>query len=116
MSEEITTKFEEFLNISKQLRDFRKQQKELRQKLITLEKEIKDYMMENSMDSISLKGGEIILYEKKIAQTFKKESIVENLTKKLNNPEKAEELTEVILSNKTFVVQDKIKAVIKKSD
>ena len=35
------------------------------------------------MDSVSLKEGEIVLYAKKISQTFKKESIVEKLTEKL---------------------------------
>lgn len=110
---EISSKFEEFLNISKQLREFRKQQKDLRTRLQTLESEIKEYMSENNMDSVSLKNGEIVLYEKKISQTFKKETIIENLTSKLKDSVKAEELTESILSNKSFVLQDKIKAVIK---
>lgn len=111
---DVTSKFNDYLNATKELRELRKQQKELKNKLHMLETEIKEYMTENNMDSISLKEGEIILYEKKIPQTFKKEIIVENLTKRLKSQEKAEELTDVILSNKSFIMQDKIKAVIKK--
>jgi hypothetical protein len=71
-------------------------------------------MTKNDMDSVSLRDGEIVIYPKKISQTFKKESIVEKLTEKLNDSQKAEELTQSILKNKTFIVEDKLKAVIKK--
>jgi hypothetical protein len=66
------------------------------------------------MDSISLKEGEIVLYPKKISQMFKKEVIMEKLTEELKDGKKAEELTQSILQNKRFVIEDKLKAVIKK--
>ena len=66
------------------------------------------------MDSISLKDGEIVLYSRKISQTFKKETIVERLTEELKDNLKAEQLAQSILENKKFIVEDKIKAVIKK--
>jgi hypothetical protein len=106
--------FTEYLELNKELAVLRKQQKDIKTKITEREKAIKEYMIDNDMDSIALKDGEIILYARKISQTFKKESIVEKLTEKLNDPKRAEELTESILQNKKFVVEDKIRAVIKK--
>jgi DNA repair ATPase RecN len=114
MSKEIQAQFAEYLNLNRELSKLRKQQKELKNKADNLEKQIKDYMTHNEMDSISLKEGEIVLYSKKISQTFKKDSIIEKLTEKLNDSQKAEELANSIISNKKFLVEDKIKAVIKK--
>ena len=115
MSNTLQTTFSEYINLNKQLRELRKQQKTIKDKVDSLEKQIKDYMMSNDMDSISLKDGEILLYTKKISQTYKKDSIVEKLTEKLKDSQKAEELAESIVSNKKFLVEDKVKAVIKKT-
>ena len=53
------------------------------------------------MDSISLKDGEIILYDRKVSQSFKRPAIVEKLTEKLKCDEKkAEDIAESILTNK----------------
>jgi hypothetical protein len=71
-------------------------------------------MTANDMDSISLKEGEIVMYSKKISQTFKKDVILEKIKEKLHDSQKAEELTDSILQNKKYIVEDKIKAVIKK--
>ncbi len=114
MSEAVQQKFAEYLQLNKDLTALRKQQKELKKKSDALEKEIKEYMTKNEMDSITMREGEIVMYAKKIPQTFKKESIVEKLTEKLNDSQKAEELTQSILANKKYLVEDKIKAVIKK--
>lgn len=115
MSSEIQEKFQKYLELQKGLHELRKQQNLLKKTVTSLETEIKEYMSKNDMDSISLKDGEIILYAKKIPQTFKKESIMEKLTEKLNDSRQAEELTDSILKNKTFLVEDKIRAVIKRS-
>ena len=112
--EDIMTKFGEYLDLNRQLAELRKQTKEIKDKTTELEKEIMTYMLDNSLDNISLKDGEIVLYQKKISQTFKKETIVEKLKERLRDVTQAEELTDSILSNKTFTVQDKVKAVIKK--
>jgi hypothetical protein len=110
----IQEEFGNYLLMNKELVGLRKQQTDLKTKLKDLEKKIKEYMIENSMDSISLKEGEIVLYDRKISQTFKKDAILEKLTEKLKDSEKAEELTESILQNKKFVLENKIRAVIKK--
>lgn len=107
-------KFTVFLELNKELAVLRKQQRNLKTKIVEMEKDIKEYMNKNDMDSIALKDGEIILYNKKIPQTFKKETIVEKLTESLKDSQRAEELTESILHNKKFVVEEKIRAVIKK--
>lgn len=116
MSETIHEKFRKYLELQKELMKMRKQQRESKKILDSLEKDIKDYMVNNDMDSISLKEGEIVMYAKKISQTFKRESMIARLTEKLNDPNKAEELTQTILDNKNFKLEDKIKAVIKKKD
>jgi hypothetical protein len=114
MSTETQQKLKEYLRLNVELGVLRTQQRDLKKQADTLEKDIKRYMTENEMDSISLQEGEIVLYNKKINQTFKKESIVEKLTEELKDTEKAEELTNCILNNKTFVMEEKVKAVIKK--
>lgn len=110
----IQEKLKKYIQLNKQFAEVRKQQTASKKLLKELEAEIKQYMSENEMESISLDDGEIVMYGKKIPQTFKKESIVETLTEKLKDSNKAEELTESILSNKKFIVEDKIKAVLKK--
>lgn len=110
----IQDKLLEYIEYNKQLATLRTNLKNLKKQTQDLEKEIKEYMTKNDMDSISLKDGEIVLYSRKISQTFKKETIVEKLTEELKDSEKAERLTQSILDNKKFIVEDKIKAVIKK--
>lgn len=110
----IQEKFTLYLELNKELAQLRKQQRGFKTKITEIEKDIKEYMTKNEMDSVALKDGEIILYNKKIPQTFKKESIVEKLTESLKDSQRAEELTESILHNKKFVVEEKIRAVIKK--
>lgn len=107
--------FSKYLDIQKELAELRQKQKECKKNLLKLEDEIKEYMMKNDMDSISLKDGQIVLYAKKISQTFKKETIADKLVETLKCDEKkAETLADSILKNKKFIVEDKIKAIIKK--
>lgn len=114
MSENFQEKFKEYLDLNKELSLLRKQLKEKKQVVDMLEKDIKNYMTDNNMDSIAMKDGEIVLYSKKISQTFKKDTIVEKLTEQLKDSQKAEALTQSIMQNKKFIVEDKIKAVLKK--
>lgn len=114
MSDTIQEKFKEYLELNKELVTLRKNLKEKKQYVDKLEKDIKEYMTNNNMDSISMKDGEIVLYSKKISQTFKKDTIVEKLTEQLKDSNKAEALTQCILENKKYIVEDKIKAVLKK--
>lgn len=114
MSSDIQQKFQNYLDLHKSLSQMRKEQKETKSLIDKLEKEIKDYMTQNDMDSIALKDGEIILYAKKVSQTFKKEVLMEKINEHLKDSERSEQLTESILHNKKYIVQDKIKAVIKK--
>lgn len=110
----IQEKLKKYIELNKEFAQVRKQQAASKKLLKQLEEEIKTYMSENDMDSISLDDGEIVLYGKKIPQTFKKESIAQTLEEKLKDSAKAQELTESILSNKKFIIEDKIKAVLKK--
>lgn len=112
---DIQEKFKLYLDINKEITEFRKKQREQKKMLQQLEQEIFDYMSDNNMDSISLKDGEIVLYDRKVSQSFKRPAIVEKLTEKLRCDEKkAEDIAESILTNKVFTVEKKIKANIKK--
>ena len=111
----IEEKLKLFIELNKELAVFRKKQSEQKKILCSLEKEIQEYMTNNSLDSIPLKDGNIILYERKISQSFKKPAIVEKITEELKCDEKkAEKLAESILTNKVYTVETKIKANIKK--
>lgn len=112
---DIQAKFALYIEINKEIAVFRKKQSEQKKVLQKLESEIQEYMTANSMDSISVKDGEIVLYEKKTSQSFKRPAIVERITEELKCDEKkAERLAESILTNKVFTVESKIKANIKK--
>jgi hypothetical protein len=106
--------FKEYIDLSKEIQNLRNQQKELKNKMTKIELLIKEYMKNNEMDSISLNEAEIVLYDKKISQTFKKETITEKLTEELSDPSKAEELAKSIVQNKKFLIENKIKVVMKK--
>jgi uncharacterized protein involved in exopolysaccharide biosynthesis len=108
--------FKQYIDLSKQINDLKEQQKTIKKEVEKIEKSIKEYMKNNDMDSISLKDAEIVLYDKKISQTFKKETITEKLTEELADPNKAEELAKSIVQNKKFIVENKIKVVIKKKN
>jgi hypothetical protein len=111
----IQEKFKVYLDMQRELAEFRKKQSDQKKMLKTLEDEIMEYMKANEMDSIALKEGEIVLYDRKVSQTLKKDTMTEKLSEKLKCDEKrAEELVESILSNKVFTVEKKIKATLKK--
>lgn len=116
MSTDIQKQLSQYIEYNKQSVSLRSQLKDLKKETQKLENEIKEYMTKNDMDSISLKDGEIVLYSRKISQTFKKETIVEKLTEELKDSSKAEQLAQSILENKKFIVEDKVKAVIKKKN
>lgn len=112
---DIQEKFKLYLELNKEIVEFRKKQREQKKVLDQLENEIHDYMNDNNMDSISLKDGEIVLYDRKVSQSFKRPAIVEKLTEKLKCDEKkAEDIAESILTNKVYTVEKKIKVNIKK--
>jgi DNA repair ATPase RecN len=111
MSSTIQETFQKYIELQKQLTDMRKQQKIVKKNADTLELEIKEYMTKNDMDSISLKDGEIVLYARKIPQTFKKEVMMEKINERLKDSQKSEEIAQSILQNKQFIVEEKIKAV-----
>lgn len=111
----IQEKFKLYLEMQKELTAFRKKQNEQKKSLQNLENEIKEYMENNKMDSISLKEGEIVLYDRKVSQTFKRDTMIECLKDKLKgDSQKAQELTESIISNKVFNIESKLKCNIKK--
>lgn len=103
-----------YIELNKTLSSLRKQQKEIKDQVTQMERDIHEYMTENNMDSINLKDGEIVLYTKKISQTFKKDTIVEKLAEKLQDQTKAEDIAMSILENKKYTTKQQIKAVLKK--
>jgi hypothetical protein len=112
---DIQEKFKLYIELNKEIAEFRKKQRDQKKVLDQLEREIHDYMADNNMDNISLKDGEIVLYDKKISQSFKRPAIIEKLTEKLRCDEKkAEDIAESILTNKVYTLEKKIKANIKK--
>jgi hypothetical protein len=112
---DIQEKFKLYIELNKEIAEFRKKQRDQKKVLDQLEREIYDYMADNNMDNISLKDGDIVFYDKKISQSLKRPAIIEKLTEKLRCDEKkAEDIAESILSNKVYTLEKKIKANIKK--
>jgi hypothetical protein len=113
---DIQDKLKLYLELNKEIAAFRKKQTAQKKVVQNLEKEIQEYMTDNDLDSIPLKDGDIVLYERKVSQSFKRPAIVEKITEELKCDEtKAEKLAESILTNKVFTLEKKIKANIKKT-
>lgn len=113
---DIQEKFKLYIELQKEIVAFRKKQAEQKKILQGLEKEIQEYMTNNQMDSINLKDGDIVIYEKKVSQSFKRPAIIEKITEELKCDEtKAEKLAESILTNKVFTLEPKLKVNIKKT-
>jgi predicted metal-dependent RNase len=110
--QDVITEYFDAVNESKELRV---KQKNLRKKIDDIQNKIKKYMIENDISNLSFEQGDIVMYEKKIPQTFKKENIIETLTEELKDNEKATEITHTILSNKKFLIENSVKAVVKKA-
>jgi hypothetical protein len=108
--------FNQYITYSKEINDLKKLQKEKKINMKKIEDSIYEYMKNNDMDCISFKDAEIILYDKKIPQTFKKETIAEKLTEELSDPVKADDLATSIVQNKKFILENKIKVVLKKKN
>lgn len=112
---DIQEKLKLYVELNKEITEFRKKQRDQKKVLDQLEKEIFDYMSDNNMENISLKDGDIIIYDKKVSQSFKRPAIVEKLTEKLRCDEKkAEDIAESLLTNKVYTLEKKIKVNIKK--
>jgi hypothetical protein len=112
---DIQEKLKLYVELNKEISEFRKKQRDQKKVLDQLEKEIFDYMSDNNMENISLKDGDIIIYDKKVSQSFKRPAIVEKLTEKLRCDEKkAEDIAESLLTNKVYTLEKKIKVNIKK--
>lgn len=110
--QDVITEYFDAVNESKELRT---KQKNLKKKIDDIQNKIKKYMIENDINNLSFEQGDIVMYEKKIPQTFKKENIIETLTEELKDNEKATEITHTILSNKKFLIENSVKAVVKKT-
>jgi len=113
MTPDIEKSLHEYFLLQGEVSQMKTRSKELKQKISSLERSIKAYMESNHMTNLTTTMGEVILYGKKVAQTFKKETIIETLTEKLHNSKQAEELTDSIIQNKKFKIEDKIKVVLK---
>ena len=115
MSGEISDKFKVYLETNKKIMELRKLISDYKKIVDNIESEITEYMEKNKMDNILLKDGEIVKYERKVNQSFKKDNIVDKLTEKLKGDDKkAEELADSILTNKIFKLETKLKVNIKK--
>lgn len=111
----IQEKFKLYLELQKEIVVFRKKQAEQKKTLQNLERDIQEYMVNNDMSTISLKDGEIMLYDKKKSQTFNKSTMAERLSEVLKvDEEKAEKIVDSIVSNKVFTVEQKLKVNMKK--
>lgn len=113
---DIQDKLKLYIELNKEIAAFRKKQADQKKVVQQLENEIHDYMTTNDLDSIPLKDGDIVLYEKKVSQSFKRPAIIDKITEELGcDGSKAEKLAESILTNKVFTVETKVKANIKKT-
>lgn len=112
-------KIDEYISMYKELNELKKKQTNLRKMIKELDDDIKKHMRDNELSVLqSSNGGEILLYNKKIPQTFKKENIINKLNEKLQdihlNNTSVDDLADSIFKNDVFVIEEKIKPNLKK--
>jgi len=112
--ENITEKFKKYLEITKEIADIKKSINEKKKITEKLGEEIYKHMVDNEIDSINIAEGEIVLYQRKVPQKFKKENIIETINETIKNPEISEKLTDKIMNNKVCSIESKIRAIVKK--
>lgn len=110
MSKNINDKVDEFLDNTKEISTLRKQITIFSKKNKELENEIKSYLINNNLDSISLANGEVFIYDKKINDTFKSENMINNIKTELScDDNKAEKIVKSITENKSYSIQKGLK-------
>ena len=104
----------QYLELKTESKKLQKQQLLIKKDIKALEVSIMEYFLESGIDSIMVNNCQISIFEKKINQTFKKESILEILQSQLpeHNENQTEKLTEAIINNKKFTTVDMIRVKI----
>jgi hypothetical protein len=104
----------QYLELKTESKKLQKEQLVIKKDLKALEVSIMEYFLESGIDSIMVNNCQISIFEKKVNQTFKKESILEILKNKLPqyNENQTEQLTDAIINNKKFTTVDMIKVKI----
>jgi len=103
------TTLSSYLDLQNQLKELRKTQQDIKKQCANIEQELLSYMTENNVDKLTFKNNEIVLYDKKVNMTFKKENLVETLSQQLKDTEQAEKLVDTIVSNKVFDTHKSVK-------
>jgi regulator of replication initiation timing len=101
-----------YADAAKAVSDLKKRAKELKAEMANLETSIKQFMVENEVDAISVKNIQISLGTQKISKTFKRDSMVKRLKEKVGDTSTAEELTDWVMNNRIFDEKPKLKTKV----
>lgn len=101
-----------YADAAKAVSDLKKRAKELKAEMANLETSIKQFMVENEVDAISVKNIQISLGTQKISKTFKRDSMVKRLKEKVGDTSTAEELTDWVINNRIFDEKPKLKTKV----
>jgi len=112
---EIKNVIEKCLELEMSLKDIKSRQKEIKTQIDNYKIEIKEYLIDNEIDKLALSNGEIKLVDRKISQTFKKETIANVLQERLKQTKDPEELADSIIENKKYIIEKTVKINLKKS-
>lgn len=87
----------------------KKEREILNIKMKNLDKEIKEYMVDNKLGRVTTEHGEIILCDKKINTPITTDSIIETLRDEINDQEKINNIIKNIFDNKDFNIKKTLK-------
>lgn len=104
-------KTEEYFKLYEVYAEKKSDLSEISNKLKAMEMDIKEWMEKEKTTFVKYGNNEIYLVEKKIPQTFKKESIKESLSKNLKGATESqcEELATSIIKNKCYNIKKTLK-------
>jgi hypothetical protein len=113
--------YDNYYRLKHEMKTLKEQERKVSKDIQEEEIKIKEHMTVNQIDCVSMTNYQIILYEKKINQTYKKQTIksvilesMDTIKQLTDNDRISELLTENIMNNKVFITKPEIKIKINK--
>jgi hypothetical protein len=113
--EELILKIKEWIKIDNDIIKLKTEVKDRTKKKKELTESLVNVMKNNSIDCFDINGGALVYKQKKTRKTISGKFLLEQLEEYYKDqPEKAKEITQKVLDNRTEVVKDEIKRKIEK--
>ena len=113
--EELIEQIKEWIHIDNELRELQRAAKERRERKKELTNQLVEIMRDNESDCFDMSEGKLVYTQTRVKSPINKKFLLQTLEKFYQgSSEKAGEMTEFILSNRTEKIKENIRRKIKK--